>query len=49
MSDKPVRLSKAAKEVNRGLSTVVEFLDSKGFEVASSPNTKLTPEMYNLL
>jgi len=49
MSDRPVRLSKAAREVNLGVGHVVEFLASKGFEVETNPNTKLTPEMYNLL
>lgn len=44
-----VRLSKAAREFNVGMSTIREFLAKKGFQVDSSPNTKLTPEMYGLL
>ena len=49
-SEKPaVRLSKAAKEFNIGLSTIVEFLAKKGFHIASNPNDKLSPEMYDLL
>ncbi len=49
MAGKPVRLSKAAKEVNLGIGRVVEFLESKGFEVESKPTTKLEPEMYEML
>ena len=44
-----VRLSKAAKEFNVGKDTIVEFLTKKGFQVDSSPNTKLTSDMYSLL
>ena len=44
-----IRLSKAAKEFNVGKDTIVEFLGKKGFQVDSSPNTKLTSEMYELL
>jgi translation initiation factor IF-2 len=44
-----VRLSKAAREFNVGTSTIVEFLSKKGHQIDSSPNTKLSPEMYALL
>ena len=47
MSGAPKRLSKVARELNVGTSTIVDFLQSKGFEVGSSPNAKLTPEMYD--
>ncbi|MDB5013825.1 MAG: translation initiation factor [Daejeonella sp.] len=46
---KSTNLLKAAKELNIGLSTAVEFLGKKGFSVESRPNTKLTDEMYNVL
>ena len=46
---KPVRLSKAAREFNLGIATVVEFLASKGIEVEANPNTKLDPETYALV
>jgi translation initiation factor IF-2 len=51
MSDKVkvVRLSKAAREFNIALDTVVDFLSDKGFDVIKSPNTKLDPEMYAIL
>lgn len=44
-----VRLVKAAKEFNIGIATIVEFLSKKGHKIESSPNTKLTPELYALL
>ncbi len=49
MAGKPTRLSKVTKEFNLGLSTVVDFLQDKGFEVESNPNTKISPEMYSAL
>ena len=49
MAGKPKRLSKVTKEFNLGLSTVVDFLQDKGFEVESNPNAKISPEMYDVL
>jgi translation initiation factor IF-2 len=51
MSEKitSVRLSKAAREFNVGISTIIEFLSSKGFSIDSSPNTKLNEELYTLI
>jgi len=49
MAGKTVRLSKAAREVNLGIQHVVEFLESKGFDIEAKPNSKLEPEMYDLL
>ena len=46
---KPIRLIKAAKTLNVGTETIVEFLKSKDFEVENKPTTKLTPEMYTEL
>jgi translation initiation factor IF-2 len=46
---KATRLSKAAKEFNVGISTIVEFLHKKGFELDPNPNTKLPHEAYLLL
>ena len=44
-----IRLSKAAKEFNIGINTIIEFLGKKGHKIDSSPNTKLNGEMYALL
>ena len=49
MSDAPIRLSKAAKEFNVGLPTVVEFLGKNGIVVEARPNTKIEPSAYQLL
>jgi len=49
MSDAPIRLSKAAKEFNVGLPTVVEFLSKNGIVVEARPNTKIEPSAYQLL
>jgi translation initiation factor IF-2 len=46
---KATRLSKAAREFNVGISTIVEFLHKKGFDLDPNPNTKLPQEAYNLL
>ncbi len=43
------RLSKAAREFNVGISTIVEFLMKKGFEVDSNPNSKIPADAYELL
>ena len=43
------RLSKDARELNVGISTIVEFLSSQNKEVSSNPNTKIGEELYMLL
>jgi translation initiation factor IF-2 len=50
MSDfKPVALIKAAKTLNVGASTLVDFLRKKGFEVDDKPTSKLDEGMYTSL
>ena len=46
---KATRLSKAAREFNVGISTIVEFLHKKGFSIDSNPNSKISPAQYDLL
>jgi translation initiation factor IF-2 len=46
---KITRLSKIAREFNVGISTIVEFLHNKGIKIQSDPNTKVTPEQYEML
>ncbi len=46
---KDKRLRKVAAEFNLGTSTIVEFLEEKGFDLGHSPNAKVTPKMYDLL
>ena len=45
----PKRLSKVAKELNVGISTIVDFLSEQGKDIDTSPNTKLDAEIYELL
>jgi translation initiation factor IF-2 len=45
----PVKLNKVIKDLNVGLSTVVEYLNKKGYEVESNPNVKITDEQFDLL
>ena len=40
----PIRLNKVTRDLNVGLSTVVEFLHRKGFEANEDPNTKISAE-----
>ncbi len=44
-----VRLNKVARDLNVGVQTIVEYLQKKGFEVDSNPNTKISDEQHNLL
>ncbi|MBR1517685.1 MAG: translation initiation factor IF-2 [Bacteroidales bacterium] len=46
---KNIRLSKFAKEFNVGVPSLVECLTKHGFPIESNPNTRLTPEQYDLL
>ena len=46
---KVMRLSKLAREFNIGISTIVDFLGKKGISVDPNPNTKLSPETYQIL
>jgi translation initiation factor IF-2 len=49
MAGKGTRLSKIAREFNVGISTIVEFLNKKGYDVDPNPNTKVTEEIYERL
>lgn len=43
------RLSKVAKELNVGLSNIVEFLADKGHVIDKNPNAKIPSDLYALL
>ncbi len=47
--NKSVRLSKATREFNIGLQTLVDFLGTKGIEVEANPNAKINAEAYDVL
>lgn len=44
-----IRLNKVTRNLNVGLSTVVEFLQKKGFPTEANPNTKISDQEYDLL
>ena len=44
-----IRLNKAVKEFNISMSRLVEFLQSRGFEVESNPNAQLEEAAYAAL
>ena len=44
-----IRLSKVIRELGVGRSTVVEFLQKKGYSIESDLNTKITDEQYAVL
>src|SRR5690606_21265897 len=47
--EKLIRLSQAARKLNVGHNTILDFLEKKGFQVENNPNAKLTPEQFSLL
>ena len=49
MAGKTQRLGKVAGELNVGISTLTEFLHSKGVTIDPNPNSKLEGEHYELL
>ena len=51
MAEEPknIRLNKAAKEFNVGVQNLVDFLAKKGHQIEMNPNTRITPEQYDLL
>lgn len=49
MAEKLIRLSQAARKLNVGHNTILDYLEKKGYDVENNPNAKLTPEQFNLL
>jgi len=47
--DKSIKLFKAAKELNIGTGTIVDFLASKGYKIEKQPNAKIEGDMYDAL
>lgn len=46
---KATRLSKVARELNVGIPTIVNFLQSKGVKIDTNPNSKIEEEVYIML
>ena len=47
--EKGSRLSKIARELNVGITTLVDFLNKQGFKISTDPNTKIEAEVHELL
>lgn len=47
--EKLIRLSQAARKLNVGHHTILDYLAKKGHEVENNPNAKLTPDQFALL
>ena len=44
-----IRLNKVTRDLNVGITTVVDFLQKKGYVIEANPNTKITDEQYAAL
>lgn len=44
-----IRLNKVTRDLNVGITTVVEFLQKKGYTIEASPNAKITEKQYAVL
>jgi translation initiation factor IF-2 len=47
--EKMMRLSQAARKLNIGKDTIVDFLANKGHEVENNPNAKINGDQYQML
>lgn len=45
----PVKISKAAKELNVGTQSIIDFLSKNNITVDSNPNTRISDEHYQML
>ena len=45
----PVKISKAAKELNVGTQSIIDFLSKNNITVDSNPNTRISDEQYTML
>ncbi|WP_066756445.1 translation initiation factor IF-2 [Crocinitomix algicola] len=49
MAGKAKRLNKVAQEFNVSITTIVEYLNTKGIEIDSKPNTKIEADILDVL
>jgi translation initiation factor IF-2 len=47
--EKMMRLGQVARKLNVGISTIVDSMAKKGFDVESNPNSKISMEQFNML
>ena len=46
---KQIRLGQVARKLNVGRNTIIEFLQNKGYDIDSNPNTKIDEKIYEML
>ena len=46
---KQIRLGQVARKLNVGRNTIIEFLQNKGYDIDSNPNTKIDENIYEML
>ncbi|MCH6232714.1 translation initiation factor IF-2 [Cognataquiflexum rubidum] len=47
--EKTMRLGQIARKLNVGISTIVESMAKKGFDVENNPNSKISQEQFDML
>ncbi len=47
--NKGARLSKLARDFNVGISTIVDFLKKKGYDIEANPNTKVADNIVSII
>lgn len=47
--EKMMRLSQVARKLNVGTATITDHLSAKGFTIENNPNSKITPEQFDML
>ena len=46
---KQIRLVQVERKLNVGRNTIIEFLQNKGYDIDSNPNTKIDEKIYEML
>ena len=46
---KKMRLGQVARKLNVGRNTIISYLNDKGYEIDSNPNTKIDDSIYRIL
>ena len=46
---KQLRLGQVARKLNVGRNTIISFLQDKGYEIDSNPNTKIDDSLFKIL
>ena len=47
--EKQLRLGQVARKLNVGRNTIISYLQEKGYDIDSNPNTKIDQKLYSIL